>query len=332
MIKSLLVIDGKIKGDWHHWLDAYLDCKLLSDDHIYMTNNQNSIIGKILNKLRIPLNLEKNLRLNGLIKKNKYDLILLIKPNSILPFLFSGLKTNIFCIPVDNMVKKHNSSRLFKSILKYCKIIFINNGYYNTKSFYTNKNNSKVIFWNRSFSKFHHIPSKKIDYKYEVLFIGSYENIRFEYLNFIAKNNIQVSIFGNGWENINAHDDNLIIYNKAVLKSEYVNAIQSAKINISFLRKIQDDQQTMRTYEIPACGGFMLTERTANHKEIFREGKECEYFESKSELLKKINLYLNNDNDRNIIINNALNKLDHTDTYSGKIERIINEYRNLTDY
>ena len=61
-----------------------------------------------------------------------------------------------------------------------------------------------------------------------------------------------------------------------------------------FSKKINDDLQTDRSMEIPACKGLMFAERTHEHENLFREDKEAIFFNSNEELLKKIKFYLAN--------------------------------------
>ena len=58
---------------------------------------------------------------------------------------------------------------------------------------------------------------------------------------------------------------------------------------MNVLRLQNKGSHNMRTFEIPASGGFMLQERSNEVLEFFEEGKEIECFSSVKELKDKIN-------------------------------------------
>ena len=112
---------------------------------------------------------------------------------------------------------------------------------------------------------------------------------------FLAKNGIKVEIWGNDWNKCPFKHDNLKIHYSFLYKEKYSKTIYKSKINLNFLKKINDDVITSRSLEIPASGGFMLAERTEAQKKIFKENVEADYFSSKEELLRKTKFYLNNE-------------------------------------
>lgn len=130
-------------------------------------------------------------------------------------------------------------------------------------------------------------------------FVGSYERDRANQILSLARAGFPVKVWGWGKTRspLSVHP-NLTVHRRTLLGSEYAKALCSFAINLGFLRKINRDRQTTRSIEIPACGAFMLAERTDEHLELFEEGKEAEFFASTTELIDKTRYYLGHDSQR----------------------------------
>lgn len=86
--------------------------------------------------------------------------------------------------------------------------------------------------------------------------------------------------------------------NGEIYEERYAAVVAGSQIALGFLRELNPDQHTTRTFEIPAIGGFMLADRTEDHCEFFEEGKEAEYFSSDEEYREKVGFYLANESAR----------------------------------
>jgi spore maturation protein CgeB len=75
----------------------------------------------------------------------------------------------------------------------------------------------------------------------------------------------------------------------------YREGIWRSRINLSFLTHGNQDEYAHKSFEIAACGGFLLAERCAGHTERFVEDEEAVFFSDLEECAAKIRKYLNDE-------------------------------------
>jgi spore maturation protein CgeB len=310
-------------------------------DIIYTKNEKEkfSILDRALFKLNIELDKSNiNSKIIKQLSEKEYDVLLILKGNRIFPWTLKKIKKlypklSIVSWSGDNMSKWHNKSIFFHYGINYYDIILSVNipDYRNIEKFCS----QPIFYFDKRAERSLHKPlsSSRQNFKYDVLFIGSYEKERFKTLSYLAENGIKIDIFGNMWNNCkdNIHS-NLKVHYKELVGKEYVDAIYSSKISLGFLRKINNDTQTSRTFEIPACGGFMLMERTDEHVKLFIESKEAEFFSNDDELLRKLKFYLKNEEVRELIAIEGRKRVESSgyffDDLASEMIDIINKVRN----
>jgi len=138
----------------------------------------------------------------------------------------------------------------------------------------------------------------------EVSFVGTCikgEN-RDKFIYYLIKNGLNVSIWGPRWDRspywkyLRNHFKGTEIY-----KQDYVKAIQGSKISLGFISKLNRDQSTNRSVEIPYAGGLLCAERTEKHLSMYAEGKEAVFWSTKEECLNICKKLLSNEILRNEI-------------------------------
>jgi hypothetical protein len=65
----------------------------------------------------------------------------------------------------------------------------------------------------------------------------------------------------------------------------FSSAVRAVRCNLVLLNAANRDSHTCRSFEVPAAGGLVLAERTADHQLLFDEGREALMFSSEDELL-----------------------------------------------
>jgi spore maturation protein CgeB len=139
-------------------------------------------------------------------------------------------------------------------------------------------------------------PEQEQQFGSDVVFIGGADADRLPIFEQIARaSQTTVRLYGGFWDR---HDGTRHFYRGMALGRDYRLALGGAKIALGLVRRANRDGHAMRTFEIPACGAFMLAERTDEHLEFFEEDKEAGYFGSNEELLEKTQYYLKHDAER----------------------------------
>ncbi|AGA89817.1 hypothetical protein Thimo_0995 [Thioflavicoccus mobilis 8321] len=126
-------------------------------------------------------------------------------------------------------------------------------------------------------------------------FIGHAERHYRDLVGHLARNGIAVDVRGPGWTKarIRYHPRYRTLHlGGPVYQDAYAAKLSGMDVGLGFLTKLGPEVVTTRSLEIPACGTFLLAERTEKHYEIFKEGEEAEFFSSKDELVDKARYYL----------------------------------------
>ena len=262
---------------------------------------------RIMWKLKLPPDPTRvNRAIRAEIDKNRFDVVWIDKGVTIRPATLQYIKRHspdsvLVSCSEDDMCAKHSQTYWYLRGLKNYDIVFTTKTY-NLVELKTLGAQRTSLFLDSYDERLHRrvalTASEVKQLACDVGFIGSFENDRAERMLYLAEHGIKVNVYGNGWSRWVGKSPNLIIHNKPLYGEDYVKAINAAKINLCFLRKINRDEVTSRSLEIPACGRFMLGERTRRHLEFFEECKEAEFFESKEEMLEKVRYYLENNEER----------------------------------
>lgn len=261
-------------------------------------------------RMRIPENNGENAKIKQMVDANAYDVVWIDKGVTIYPETLNYIKKvqpscKIVSYSPDNMALRHNQSQQYLECVPLYDLIVTNKSYIidDMKALGA----KDIRFVNNTYEPSFHYPRNisEEDMKSlggDVGFVGMWEKERCDSILYLADHGIKVRVFGFGkWKDYVNYSPNLQIELHGLFSDNYAKSFKAFKISLCFLRKMNYDQQTTRTVEIPACGGFMMAERTAEHEAMFQDGKEAAFFSSNEELLEKCRYYLEHEEERRSI-------------------------------
>lgn len=239
----------------------------------------------------------------AVVTKVRPHVVWLDKPLTIRPSVLATIKeaapaTRLLGYSPDDMYARHNQSQRFLACLPYFDCFFTTKSYGVDELKQLGARN--VVFVGNAYDPATHVPidlsdADRVKLGGDVGFVGAWEPERARSMEYLASRGVPVRWWCGGIRprQINA-SPHVKLEARPVWQRDYAATINAFHINLGFLRKINRDLQTTRSVEIPACGAFMLAERTNEHLALFEEGKEAEFFGSDEELLEKASYYLAN--------------------------------------
>lgn len=228
--------------------------------------------------------------------KNKYDLIIIIKGLYIKKKFILNIKkitpkSKIINIYPDDPLNENIKNISNKNVIECIELFdfFCHWSERIIKRIKRLKPKSKLLYLPFGYDEFLHKKYKNFSdykkYKNVVNFVGSYDDKRFKILKSLKYKNLLIA--GSNWKNIDS-------MKRPIFQKELSTIISNSLVSINILRDQNKSSHNMRTFEIPAMGGLMLTTRSKEQNFFFRENKECLMFSSEKELQNKIDYIIKN--------------------------------------
>ena len=147
-----------------------------------------------------------------------------------------------------------------------------------------------VALWEPFYSPWIHRPL--VDYKensesFSILFaMHAEKDGRQEALHALKRSNYLLRVHSWNWELVFGKKDSADLgVRPPIWEDDYVKEIGRSSATMCFFSKQNNDELTSRVFEIPACKGLLLSERTDRLGQGFEDKQEAVYFSSTEELL-----------------------------------------------
>jgi len=333
---KILITGGKYKwGLTNSFIRAFkeLGCQIIDFDDEQAYKDKSSFLkNRYTNRLFWKLfSLPLQETFLNFARAEKPDLILILKgaffcPKTFLTIKKELAKTKLFCFNPDNPFNTwhygNSNSWIRKSIPLY-------DAYFIWGKFLIEPlkkaGAKKVEYLAFGYDSHLHYPIKvdekeKKFYGSDVAFVGTWDKERQAWLEYIK--DYDLKIWGNSWQRASKLKKHW--QGKALYGEESSKVCSASKIILNIVRKQNIPSHNMRTFEVPACAGFMLATRTEEQKEFFEEGEEADNFSTPAELKEKINFYLKNNELRQKIAEAGHRKLLSANySYTDRAKRIL---------
>ena len=232
------------------------------------------------------------------LKEKAYDLIWVDKAVFVTPKTTALLRSKaakLVHFTPDPAFTFHKSKLFLKSLPYYDFLVTTKS--YELEHYYKYIKTDKVLYATQGFdAKLHKASKHPFSKKEGFVFIGHYENQRAVVLEKLLQNDIKITLAGIKWHQFakkHQNNSNLIYLGDGVYGEDYVKTLQNAKMAWGALSKWVPELHTTRTFEIPACGTALVTERNSETASFFKNS-EAIFYNDINDLVTQVKYYMSN--------------------------------------
>jgi len=168
-------------------------------------------------------------------------------------------------------------------------------------------------------------------YESPIAYMGTWGTIHERWLEMLQP--FGLKIWGHHWDHLPFRSDLRGCWQKPGVGvngfgSNMAKVCGASGIIFNIVRAEHGCAHSMKTFEIPACKGFMLSNRTDEQLEYFQEDRCAVYFSTLEELLDKVKFYLGREDLRDKIASEGYSEAGKH-TYSDRLDNVLKIYKEL---
>ena len=162
------------------------------------------------------------------------------------------------------------------------------------------------------------------EYACDLAFVGQWNEFREEFFSSIA--DYDLGLWGKGWkENISPSSPLYKAIRGPAFGEEVAKIYNCCKIVINTHTRFTKYGINMRTYEAAGCQAFQIVDDVRGIPTLFKEGEEIVIYRNNDDLRSKIDFYLKNDQKREEIGRNSLDRVLRDHTYFHLIGNVLSK-------
>ena len=212
--------------------------------------------------------------------------------------------------------------------------------------------------WGANHTLYKPVPGEM---QYDVTFVGQPYGIRGEAIDALQRAGVRVNAWGSGWPNGKLDQAEMIrVFSRSRISLNFADASSSDRSwleNLAGSHRIRsmrdkpglwrvwdlsqrlarwDKARTQhktppprqikgRVFEVPACGGFLLTQSAENLHTYLKPGRDCATFETVDDMVQQVRYYLKNEDERQTIASQGYQRTLAEHTYAARFASIFEQ-------